>query len=222
MNTGKALQTERLLLLPGLNARDNKSFLRMLREDGDFYMFCGVKYSRWRLRRFANYFERTGHGECVYSLFLKDEPERFIGYVGFHREDHYEMEFYVSKPYRNRGYFTEASRAVIGHLFGEGLSVDGNTLTVDSLFSTTVEDNAPTVRVLKKLGFRRNIPKDGPILVMIGHVTKTGKIIDTWVEEYILERPARQRDGSVQPQTDNPSCRAFAGKGQTALEQTCE
>ena len=71
MNTGKALQTERLLLLPGLNARDNKPFLRMLREDGDFYMFCGVKYSRWRLRRFANYFERTGHGECMPSCSAK-------------------------------------------------------------------------------------------------------------------------------------------------------
>ena len=125
MNTGKAIETERLLLLPGQNARDNKPFLRMLREDGDFYMFCGVKYSRRRLRRFADYFERTGHGECIYSLFLRDEPERFIGYVGFHREDHYELEFYVSKPYRNRGYCTEASRAVIGQLFGEGLSVDG-------------------------------------------------------------------------------------------------
>ena len=199
MNTGKAIETERLLLLPGQNARDNKPFLRMLREDGDFYMFCGVKYSMRRLRKFADYFERTGHGECIYSLFLRDEPERFIGYVGFHREDHYELEFYVSKPYRNRGYCTEASRAVIGQLFGEGLSVDGEPLTVDSLFSTIVEGNDPTARVLKKLGFKRNIPKDGPILVMVGHVTKTGKILDTWVEEYIMEKPARQEDGSVQP-----------------------
>lgn len=40
--------------------RDSKPFLKMLREDGDFQGYCGVKFSEKNLSKFATYFERTG------------------------------------------------------------------------------------------------------------------------------------------------------------------
>ena len=82
MNTGRKIETKRLNLLPGFNMRDSKPFLKMLREDGDFQEFCGVKFSEKNLSEFATYFERTGHEECIYSIFPKDSMEEFIGCNG--------------------------------------------------------------------------------------------------------------------------------------------
>lgn len=36
MNTGKKIETERLLLISGSNDRDGAAFIHMLRNDGDF------------------------------------------------------------------------------------------------------------------------------------------------------------------------------------------
>ena len=52
--------------------RDSKPFLKMLREDGDFQGYCGVKFSEKNLSKFSTYFERTGQEECIYSIFQKD------------------------------------------------------------------------------------------------------------------------------------------------------
>ena len=108
MNTGKALETKRLVLVPGNNARDDEPFINMLRNDGNFRDFCGIEFSEKYLAEFRNYFERTGHDECIYSIFLKGS-DRFIGYVGFHRERNldYEIEFYISKSERRKGYCEE-------------------------------------------------------------------------------------------------------------------
>lgn len=188
MNMGTKIETERLLLLPGLTVRDSEPFLRMLKDDGDFRMYCGAVSSEDNIQTFSDYFERSQCSECMYSIFRKKEPDRFIGYVGFHQERNYELEFYISKPYRNRGYCTEAATAVIGQLFGKGLSVDGNVLTVDRLYSTTIAGNASAVRVLQKLGFKRNLSKDEPVLLMVGFIDEDDNLIDNWVEEYVLTR----------------------------------
>lgn len=45
MNTGKKIETESLLLIPGNNARDGAAFMHMLRNDGDFHDFCGIEFS---------------------------------------------------------------------------------------------------------------------------------------------------------------------------------
>ena len=114
MNTGKKIETERLLLIPGSNARDDAHFIHMLRNDGDFRDFCGIEFSEKYLAEFKNYFERTGHEECIYSIFPKGTDE-FIGYVGFHRERNYdyEIEFYISKSQRRKGYCEEARETLI-------------------------------------------------------------------------------------------------------------
>ncbi len=44
MNTGGKITTERLILLPSRNGRDNAAFLKMLREDGDLRKFCGIEH----------------------------------------------------------------------------------------------------------------------------------------------------------------------------------
>lgn len=174
MNTGTAIETDRLFLLPGQNDRDSAPFLHMLREDGNFKEFCGLDFLEKYLAGFASYFENTGHEECIYSIFQKTDSNKFIGYVGFHREYNgdYELEFYISKDFRRLGYCKEACNAVINQVFNAGISVDENPLTVSKLYATTLADNKNTIGLLTKLGFKENIPKDGPVLVMQGFVDK--------------------------------------------------
>ena len=154
MNTGSAIETERLFLLPSRTDRDSEAFLQMLRDDGDFYIFCGVSPSEKHVMGFANYFERTDHELCTYSIFPKQQKDKFIGYVGVHREmeDEYEIEFYIAREYRRNGYCEEASRELINQLFGDGVSANGK-----NLFS-----------LLRKLGFRE--VEDGPVMVVLGNI----------------------------------------------------
>ena len=190
MNTGKTIETERLLLIPGNNARDDAHFIHMLRNDGDFRGFCGIEFSEKYLAEFKNYFERTGHEECIYSIFPKGTDE-FIGYVGFHRERNsdYEIEFYISKSQRRKGYCEEACKAVVGLIFSEGLSVDNNVLSVQKLYATTLAENIAVINLLSKLGFKRDIPKDGPVLVMEGFVDdETDEFFGYCVSKYVMEK----------------------------------
>lgn len=60
MNTGKDLETDRLFLLPGRDDRDNESFLRMLREEGNFRDFCGVDFSEYYLKNYDGYLGHRG------------------------------------------------------------------------------------------------------------------------------------------------------------------
>ena len=170
MNTGSAIETERLFLLPSRTDRDSEAFLQMLRDDGDFSIFCGVSPTEKHVRRFANYFERTDHELCTYSIFPKQQKDKFIGYVGVHREmeDEYEIEFYIAREYRRNGYCEEASRELINQLFGDGVSGKGKNLFVDKLYVTTQTENEPTISLLRKLGFRE--VEDGPIMVVLGNI----------------------------------------------------
>lgn len=190
MNTGIKIETERLLLVPGNNARDNVSFIHMLRNDGDFREFCGIEFNEKYLAEFNDYFERTGHEECIYSIFPK-ETDEFIGYVGFHRERNtdYEIEFYISKSQRRKGYCEEACKAVIELIFTEGLSVDGNVISVQKLYATTLAENIAVINLLSKLGFKRVISKDDPVLVMEGFVDEeTDEFFGYCVSKYVMEK----------------------------------
>lgn len=72
---------------------------------------------------------------------------------------HTEGKGFYSKNYRRKGYCEEACKAVIKQIFGEGLSVDHNQITVDRLYATTLAENTPTVELLKRLDFTEIIQK---------------------------------------------------------------
>lgn len=188
MNTGTKLETDNLYLLPGSNARDNEPFLRMLRDDGDFRDFCGIDFSEKYLMEFNDYFERSDHEQCMYAIFTKDDDE-YIGYVGFHSEENYEIEFYIARPYRKKGYCEEACKKVISLIFSDGISVDGKRFCVDKLYATTLAENTAVHGLLTKLGFKRDVPEDGGILIMEGFVDEdTDEFYGYCVSKYVIEK----------------------------------
>lgn len=187
MNTG-TIETNNLYLVPS-SARDNEPFVRMLREDGNFKDFCGIDFSEKFLCEFRNYYTRSDQKQCMYSLFTKKQQNEFIGHVGLHWDDGYEIEFYVSKKCRKKGYCEEACRKLIALIFSEGISIDGKQFCVDKIYATTLPDNTAVHGLLKKLGFKRDVSEDGKILLVEGLVDEENdKFIGCFVSRYVLEK----------------------------------
>ncbi len=181
------ISTERLILLHSDQDRDGWKLLMMLEEEErDFRIFTGVEYSEKYRDDFLDYFEVTHGNRCYYSLFPKGDPEKFIGYVGFHTsyvlgnrdKKRYEFEFYVSREYRNKGYCAEAAKNLIELLFAGKIEIDGCKVAPDELYAKTLSRNFPAIRVLEKLGFIKS--DEGPATIM-------SEFVDFEDEESCLE-----------------------------------
>lgn len=68
------------------------------------------------------------------------------------------------------------------------MSTDHNQITVDRLYATTLIENIPAIELLNKLGFHRDDPKDGLILVMQGFVDEDKEIYICPVIKMIYEK----------------------------------
>ena len=83
-------------------------------------------------------------GEATFAIVLKSE---IIGMCGIEpREAAAELGYWLGVPYWNRGYATEAVRAVIDHAFGD--------LEHDALQAGARVSNPASRRVLEKCGFQ--------------------------------------------------------------------
>ena len=200
MNTGLPIETERLKLIPGNNARDDEPFISMLRNDGNFRDFCGLKFSEKYLSGFRNYFEREDDS-CYFSIYPKN-TDAFVGYVGFHCEApsyDYEIEFYISKSERRKGYCEEACKAAINFFFNESLSVNNHYVSKKELYATVLPDNKPAISLLSKLGFERHIPDDGPVVIAEGFIDEEGDEFHGYcISKYILKYYGRMAEGTCE------------------------
>lgn len=74
-------------------------------------------------------------------------------------------------------------------IFTEGLSVDDKVLSVEKLYATTLVENIAAINLLSKLGFKRDIPEDGPVLVMEGFVDEENdEFFGYCVSKYVMEK----------------------------------
>lgn len=191
MNINRAIQTKRLMLLPGNNERDNSPFLQMLREDGDFYLFCGVPYSEDNLLGFSDYFER----EIMFAIYPRETPDKMIGYIGL-AEQHgrYEVEFYIKKSERRKGYCSEALQALcervfLGKILQETEDGASKPLTLDEIYATTSVENEPTRKLLEKHAFQK--PEEGYVMTLVVRIHPvTGEEYVNYITEYVFQRPA--------------------------------
>lgn len=188
----KELVTERLLLLPGNNERDNAPFLKMLREDGDFRMFCGVEPEEKNIMAFEDYFEKEGC--CFYAVFPKNDPDKMIGYAGISRrgEERVEAEFYISREYRGQGYCTEALHKICAETFRGNLMWRDETgkavqVSIDKLCATTISSNAAAVKAMENCGFRKDAEIAWAMQVFFDPDDED-IVYDNEVTEYVLRR----------------------------------
>lgn len=62
-------------------------------------------------------------------------------------------------------------------------------ISVQKLYATTLTENAAVINLLSKLGFRRDIPKDGPVLVMEGFVDEENdEFFGYCVSKFVMEK----------------------------------
>jgi len=193
MNTGTVLETKRLILTPPTE-EDNEAFMKMLCEDGDFELYCGMEFSEERIMWYKGYLLQKG--ASFYSIFRKeDSKHEFVGYVGvaYHQEgQRYEAEFYVGRQFRGQGYCTEALRNVMDVLFAEGLSVDGKRILLEEIDATTFEKNVSSLRVLEHVGFKKH--PNSPAGMWRIHENSDGSVGFT---EKIVERVLR-KEGMIE------------------------
>lgn len=176
----ETITTDRLVLYPGNDARDGESFLAMLKEDGDFQLFCGVPYSEANLHAFRGYMAR----EHMYAIYRKDDGPSLLGYVGITERpagNRWEAEFYIKRSERRNGYCKEALTSLCGVAFrGEGFPPG-----LDAVYATTTIENEPAKAVLERCGF---VPSEAGMVVELMIDPKTGELHGVHAAEYVLRK----------------------------------
>lgn len=139
------LETERLILRPW--AESDTAELRALRaERGEGT--STVEYTRTLIAKLIAATETTGI--ALLPIQRRDEGD-FIGYcgviIGRSTLEEPEIAYELFQRVHGRGYATEAARAVIDAIAATGRS---------RFWATVDAGNAPSFRVLEKLGFARD------------------------------------------------------------------
>jgi RimJ/RimL family protein N-acetyltransferase len=88
-----------------------------------------------------------------FAFAIRNEDDALVGVTGLVdvTDTEAELGFWIGKPYWNRGYATAAARQTVRFAFEE--------LAVEHVFARPLARNAPSRRVLEKLGFRFQQPE---------------------------------------------------------------
>jgi [ribosomal protein S5]-alanine N-acetyltransferase len=86
-----------------------------------------------------------GEGYCF--AILRKADGAFLGCCGVHLKDgHYELGYWIAKPFWKQGYASEAAKRLLGFAFRD--------LKAESVEAGWFHDNPASGRVLAKLGFK--------------------------------------------------------------------
>mgnify|MGYP005749167777 CR=1 FL=1 len=141
------IKTERLLLIPCTREYIRKN------ENAGYEFGPHVEYYLENLQQ-----DNTQYGWGVWFVELKEDGTT-IGDVGFKgkptEEGTVEIGYGISPNVQNKGYATESVDALIQWAF--------STEAVTRIIAECLEDNTPSIKVLKKLGMEL-VGKDGMML----------------------------------------------------------
>ncbi|WP_248783933.1 GNAT family N-acetyltransferase [Actinoalloteichus caeruleus] len=146
------LETDRLSLRPWAEG-DAEEYRALITERGTGTP--GVEECRDRIRRLLDTTRRTGLALLTVRLHGQDDLLGYCGLiVGRATREEPEIAYELFRRAHGRGYATEAGRAVVTQATATGRG---------RLWSTVRAWNAPSLRVLAKLGFHRDHvdPDDG-------------------------------------------------------------
>jgi RimJ/RimL family protein N-acetyltransferase len=141
--TEEVIKTERLTLRP-LRATDAKAVIA-LAGDADVARMTARIPHPYTMGDADQWIARAREGEEIVFAILHDGA--LIGCAGYMPEENgcAEFGYWIGKPYWNRGFATEAVRAVAEHAFASS--------EIRSLTAGHFADNPASGRVLEKLGF---------------------------------------------------------------------
>lgn len=142
------LTTDRLIIRPFLKS-DYADLYEYLSLAETYRYEPGRPISQDEARKMAE--ERAGRSDFR-AVTLKGKPQKLIGHVSFIQQEPkqfrtWEIGFIFNPAFQNKGYATEASRAIIEHAFKE--------LNAHRVVGYCAVDNIASRRVLEKCGLRR-------------------------------------------------------------------
>ncbi len=155
----KSIHTARLILRP--LAPSDLADLHGLYAEGDLMRYITgrprtLDESRQRLDKDLGHHRDFGFGLCLVELAATGEV---IGRAGLEPRPtemglQGELAWMIAAPHQGRGYATEAGRALVEF---------GRRLGLARVFAVTHPDNAPSIRVMEKVGLTRVGVRDGEL-----------------------------------------------------------
>ena len=160
-NANSSFSTERLILRPP-KSEDEKLYVKHLITDGDFTLYTTKKRNSENLSLFSIY------RPFLFSVFERDSGN-MVGVVGLNKYDRKRREvsaqWYIFKPYRNKGYASEAFKALAKRVFEGKIKYLTNSswvykyrkrrLKVDFIRAEIRAVNIPSQRTAESCGFEK-------------------------------------------------------------------
>lgn len=142
------LSTERLIIRPFLK-NDYNDLYEYLSLEEIYQYEPGNPISLKEAKKIAS---KRARGKDFWAVTLKDNSKKLIGHISFIQTEPkffltWEIGFIFNPAFQNKGYATEASRALINHAFRE--------LGTHRVIGHCNPENIPSWRVLEKSGMRR-------------------------------------------------------------------
>ncbi len=138
------LKTERLIIRPMI-MDDIESVHAYLNDEQTMRFFVEGTYS---IKKVKEVIEKNQKDNNKYSILLKDTNE-LIGHISFHpwgMRKTYEIGWVFNKLYYNKGYATEAAKAVLQYAF--------TNLKAHRVIATCQPENIASKRIMEKLNMR--------------------------------------------------------------------
>lgn len=142
------IKTKRLIIEPASAVDKSRKLAAAIHEADEFEWYYGIEETEERLAQIDINRKR------FYNIF--DLDNNFVGYVGFsEEEDDYEVEIYILKEFRRKGYGKESLMAMLKEAF-EGNIADTVKEDFPRIISSVKIENHPSRALMESCGFQEN------------------------------------------------------------------
>lgn len=160
------LQTERLILSQ-LEEKDIPFIVELLQHRifSDLTSNIPYPYVENDARSWVKMSKEAFENNTGYTFAIRNKEGQIIGAIGLHDrdDDKAELGYWIGIPYWNKGYVTEAAKAIIDFGFNE--------LKLNKIFATHFPHNPASGRIMEKAGMEQEA-------VLIKEVKKGGEYFD--------------------------------------------
>lgn len=160
------LETERLILSQ-LEEKDVSSIAELLQHRifSDLTSNIPYPYVENDARSWVKMSKEAFENNAGYTFAIRNKEGQIMGAIGLHdrEDDKAELGYWIGIPYWNKGYVTEAAKAIIDFGFDE--------LKLNKIFATHFLHNPASGRIMEKIGMKKEA-------VLIKEVKKDGEYFD--------------------------------------------